>query len=85
MDDLSDMVSTVFLAHSGANLQTHDHLNLSSIATAAEISVQSFFMQARRWTYLVLMHGRLRRHALFLCACGNHALFITPYMSIVHL
>jgi hypothetical protein len=67
MDDLSDMVSTVFLAHSGANLATHDHLNLSSIVTAAELSVQSFFMQARHpdWTpYWPPMHGRHLRHAL---------------------
>ena len=39
------MVSTVFMVHSGSNLQSFSHLNTSLIVTAAELATTHFFQQ----------------------------------------
>ncbi len=46
VDQLADMISTVFMVHSGSNLQTFSHLNTSLVVTAAEMACQTFFSQA---------------------------------------
>ena len=46
VDQLADMVSTVFMVHSGSNLENFSHLNTSLIITAAELASQNFFTQA---------------------------------------
>lgn len=43
VDQLAEMISTVFMVHSGSNLQTFSHLNTSLVVTAAEMAVQKFF------------------------------------------
>ncbi|CAL5218764.1 g482 [Coccomyxa viridis] len=45
VDQLADMISTVFMVHSGSNLQTFSHLNTSLVVTAAEMACQTFFSQ----------------------------------------
>ena len=46
VDQLADMISTVFMVHSGSNLETFSHLNTSLVITAAEMASQNFFTQA---------------------------------------
>ena len=53
VDQLADMVSTVFMVHSGSNLQTFSHLNTSLIVTAAEMACQNFFTQASSLSLLL--------------------------------
>ena len=45
VDQLADMISTVFMVHSGTNLETFSHLNKSLVITAAEIALHNFFNQ----------------------------------------
>ena len=47
VDQLADMISTVFMVHSGSNLENFSHLNTSLIVTAAEMAMMNFFSQAR--------------------------------------
>lgn len=46
VDQLADMISTVFMVHSGSNLENFSHLNTSLIVTAAEMAMMNFFSQA---------------------------------------
>ena len=46
VDQLADMISTVFMVHSGSNLENFSHLNTSLIVTAAEMAMMKFFNQA---------------------------------------
>ena len=48
VDQLADMISTVFMVHSGTNLETFSHLNKSLVITAAEIALHNFFNQVMR-------------------------------------
>ena len=48
VDQLADMISTVFMVHSGTNLETFSHLNKSLVITAAEIALHNFFNQVTR-------------------------------------
>lgn len=43
------MISSVFMLHSGSNLQTFNHLNVSAVVLAAELSLQSFFIQVAEY------------------------------------
>lgn len=45
MEQLADLIQTVFMAHSGANLETSAHLNASLVVTAAELALENFFHQ----------------------------------------
>ena len=47
VDQLADMLSAVFMAHSASQLDIFDHLNTSHAITAAELAVDLFWHQAR--------------------------------------
>jgi hypothetical protein len=49
VDELAEMISTVFMVHHGTNLQTFKSLNISLIIQAAELGVQNFFMQVENY------------------------------------
>ncbi|CAK0773972.1 hypothetical protein CVIRNUC_004121 [Coccomyxa viridis] len=49
VDQLADMISTVFMVHSGTNLETFSHLNKSLVITAAEIALHNFFNQTKEY------------------------------------
>ncbi len=48
-DQLAEMISSVFMLHSGSNLQTFKHLNVSAVVMAAELSIHSFFEQVKAY------------------------------------
>ena len=49
VDELAEMISTVFMVHHGTNLQTFKSLNDSLVIQAAELSVQTFFTQVENY------------------------------------
>lgn len=49
VDELAEMISTVFMVHHGTNLQTFKSLNISLVIQAAELGVQNFFMQVENY------------------------------------
>lgn len=49
VDQLADMISTVFMVHSGSNLENFSHLNTSLIVTAAEMAMMNFFSQTKAY------------------------------------
>ena len=48
VDQLADMLSSVFLVHSGSNLQTFPTLNVTDVILATEMSIEAFFQQVCR-------------------------------------
>ncbi|EIE27201.1 hypothetical protein COCSUDRAFT_38935 [Coccomyxa subellipsoidea C-169] len=49
VDQLADMMSTVFMVHHGTNLQSFQSLNVSLIVQSAELGLQAFFMQVEEY------------------------------------
>ena len=49
VDQLADMISTVFMVHHGTNLQSFQSLNVSLIVQSAELGLQAFFMQVEEY------------------------------------
>jgi hypothetical protein len=49
VDQLAEMVSTVFMVHHGTNMQSFKSLNISSIILATELGLQGFFMQVEEY------------------------------------
>jgi hypothetical protein len=47
VDQLADMISSVFMLHSGSNLQTFAHLDTDKVIRAAEYSIHTFFEQVK--------------------------------------
>ena len=45
VDQLADMLSSVFLVHSGSNLQAFPTLNVTDVILATELSIHTFFQQ----------------------------------------
>jgi hypothetical protein len=56
VDQLADMISTVFMVHSGSNLENFSHLNTSLIVTAAEMALVKFFNEASMPSVYVSLH-----------------------------
>lgn len=48
VDELAEMISSVFLVHSGSNLQAFPTLNVTDVILATEMSIESFFQQVCR-------------------------------------
>ena len=49
VDQLAEMISTVFMVHHGSNLQSFQSLNISSIILATEMGLTAFFMQVEEY------------------------------------
>ena len=45
VDQLADMVSAVFMAHSATQMEVFSHLNTSHVITAAELAMDIFWNQ----------------------------------------
>ena len=45
VDQLADMIASVFMVHSASQLDVFDHLNTSHAITAAELAVDLFWHQ----------------------------------------
>lgn len=60
VDQLADMISTVFMVHSGSNLQSFSHLNTSLVVTAAELACNNFFMQVSSLSMLLAERLKLQ-------------------------
>ena len=48
VDQLADMIASVFMVHSASQLDVFDHLNTSHAITAAELAVNLFWHQVGR-------------------------------------
>ena len=82
MDQLADMVSTVFMAHSGSNMQAFG-LDVNAVAQAAEMSLQSFFLQVNAAAPSVKLEQRAcKAHVqMFPCCMAWLLLRIFPAMQ----
>ena len=49
VNELADMISTVFLVHHGSNLQSFQSLNISSVILAAELGLTAFFTSVEEY------------------------------------